>query len=114
MNSKEEKLKAQKEITEVLLKYQGNLDSEVTERLKADMQSDNKLSKSIRPASLIFTTFVVSAFAITDGNFGDFMVDKAYITLFQSLMLLQYGFYFGSRGIEKITKGVNINIKGKK
>jgi len=113
VTNKKERLAAQKEITEVLLAYQVEVDSEVTERLKIEMQSDNKLTKMIRPLSLIFTTIVVSALAITDGNFGSFVVDDLYIELFKSLMGLQYMFYFGSRGAEKIMEKIYTNKKEK-
>lgn len=110
VTNKKEKLAAQKEITEVLLAYQTSLDDELTERLKIEMQSDNKLTKLIRPLSLIFTTVVVSALAITDGNFGgSFVVDDMYIELFKSLMGVQYMFYFGSRGVEKIMEKIYIS-----
>jgi len=114
VTSKEEKLTAQKEITEILLSYQGEVDNQVTERLKIDMQSDNKFAKMIRPLTLVFTTVVVSILAFTDGNILSFAVGEEYISLFQSLMLLQYGFYFGSRGLEKIAKNVNLTVNGKK
>lgn len=114
VTSKQEKLAAQKEITEILLTYQTELDSEVTERLRIDMQSDNKLSKIIRPLTLIFTTIVVSLLAVSDGNILSFTVNESYISLFQSLMLLQYGFYFGSRGMEKIAKNINVSVNNKK
>ena len=107
----EEKMAAEKAITEVLANYQISLDAEVTERLSIDMNSDSVLSKNIRPITLIFTTIVITSLAITHGNFGDFVVEEAYITLFQSLLILQYGFYFGSRGIEKVIQSINSNKK---
>lgn len=106
VTNKEEKLKAQKEVTETLLTYQADLDSEITERLKIDMQSDNKFAKIIRPLTLSFTTLLVAVLAITDGNLGQFVVSEEYITLFKSLMSLQYMFYFGSRGAEKIVEKI--------
>ena len=71
------------------------------------MKSDSTLTKMIRPLSVIFTTLVISALAITHGNFGDFVVDESYIVLFKNLLILQYGFYFGSRGIEKVVETIN-------
>ena len=111
ITNKEEKMAAEKAITEVLANYQISLDAEVTERLSIDMNSDSVLSKNIRPITLIFTTVVITSLAITHGNFGDFVVEEAYITLFQSLLILQYGFYFGSRGVEKVIQSINSNKK---
>jgi hypothetical protein len=76
-------------------------EAELTKRHKNDMMSDSWLSKNVRPLSLVFSTFVVTLMTFTDGNLGEFVISDAYITLFQNLMLLQYGFYFGSRGLEK-------------
>ena len=54
--TKEEKLEAQRLITEILEKADKEAQEQVTERWKADMASDSKLSKNIRPAVLIFLT----------------------------------------------------------
>jgi hypothetical protein len=43
-----------------------------------------------------------------DGNFLEFTIKPAYIDLFQALLMLVFGAYFGSRGLEKIYQ-----IKGK-
>ena len=79
-------------------------EKEITSRHQADMQSDNKLSKNIRPLSLIFLLAVVSVLSITDGNVGEFTVGESYITLFNSLLIVAFGFYFGGRSLEKTFK----------
>jgi len=86
-----------------------NMEGELTERLKLDMKSDSWLSKNIRPLSLVFMTVVVSIlafFTIFDQQFTPTQLDtmKQWVPLFQTLMLTIYGFYFGSRGLEKIQK----------
>jgi hypothetical protein len=77
----------------------------VTERHKTDMGSDSWLSKNIRPMALIFLTVSVVVLAYVtlfvdsvDGNVLD-----SWIGLFSGLLMLVYGFYFGSRGLEKIS-----------
>ena len=102
--SKEEKKKLEKEITEVILSHEEALEAEVTKRWQADMVSDNKLSKNIRPLSLIFTTAVVTIMAFTHGNIGEFVIDEAYIATFKAIMLAQYLAYFGSRGYVQAMK----------
>jgi hypothetical protein len=107
ITNKEERMAAEKAVSEVLLNYQVDLDKEVTERLKIDMASDSELAKIVRPLSLIFTTLVITVLALTDGNIGGFTVGEEYILLFKSLLILQYGFYFGSRAAEKIVTTIN-------
>ena len=52
--SKEEKARFEKEMTEVFIKAEADQQKNVSERWKADMASDNYLSKSVRPLCLIF------------------------------------------------------------
>jgi len=96
-----ERKQAKLAIKEMFESYELKHQEELTERHKQDMMSDSWLSKNIRPLSLVFSTAVVTLMTFTDGNIGSFEISDAYITLFQNLMLLQYGFYFGSRGMEK-------------
>ena len=89
--------------------HEENLENELTERLKLDMKSDSWLSKNIRPMALIFMTLVVSLLAfltIFTSTLKPTQLDtvKDWIPFFQNIMLVIYGFYFGSRGFEKIQK----------
>ena len=111
ITNKEEKMAAEKAITEVLLEHQSNLDNEVTERLKADMTSDSWLSKNIRPMTLIFVTAIVTGITLFDGNIGDFAINTSYLPIWQSAFVTIFMFYFGSRGLEKIAQNVNLNKK---
>jgi hypothetical protein len=89
--------------------HEENLEKELTERLKLDMKSDSWLSKNVRPMALIFTTLVVSITAmctIFDSNLTQQQLEalKEWQPFFTNLMMVIYGFYFGSRGLEKIQK----------
>jgi hypothetical protein len=97
----EERKKLKNALRQQMNNFALSIEGEVSKRHESDMKSDNWLSKSIRPLSLIFTTVMVTLFAMTDGNIGGFAIKPEYISLFQSLMLAQYAFYFGSRGMEK-------------
>lgn len=66
----------------------------VTRRWEADALSDSWLSKNVRPISLVFLTLVYAT--------GFFM--EYDLTIINQLLLLVYGAYFGSRGLEKIRK----------
>jgi len=99
--SKEEKLEAQRKITEILEKADKEAQEQVTERWKADMNSDSWLSKNIRPAVLIYLTFIFTMLTFFDGNVGVFKVAEEYIPIFQTLLVTVYSVYFVGRSWEK-------------
>tara|TARA_E500000318_G_scaffold53851_1_gene50130 strand:- start:4928 stop:5359 length:432 start_codon:yes stop_codon:yes gene_type:complete len=74
----------------------------VTERWKADMGSDVKLAKLIRPLTLIalMTMFCLTMIFDSLDNWP-FNVKDSYIDLLQILMLTSFGAYFAGRTIEK-------------
>ena len=76
---------------------------EVTKRWSADMNSDSWLSKNIRPLSLAFLTLSLFLYIVLDSSLEGFKIDKSWIDLMSSLLLLTYGGYFGARALEKIT-----------
>ena len=102
--TKEEKLEAQRLITEILEKADKEAQEQVSERWKADMASDSKLSKNIRPAILIFLTVIFVICAFFDGNIGEFKIADEYIPIFQTLLVTVYGAYFVGRSWEKLNK----------
>ena len=79
--------------------------SNVTERWKADMGSDVKLAKLIRPVTLIalMSMFMVTMVADSMDNWP-FNVKDSYVDLLQVLMLTAFGAYFAGRTIEKAKK----------
>lgn len=81
--------------------YQNN----VTERWKADMNSDIKLAKLIRPVTLI-TLMVMFCMTMVFDSLDNwpFNVKDSYIDLLQILMLTSFGAYFAGRTIEKTKK----------
>ena len=52
--SAEEKLAAEQKIKDLVMGYEAEMQKQVTERWKMDMQSDSWLSKNIRPLVLVF------------------------------------------------------------
>jgi len=77
----------------------------VTSRHGSDMTSDSWLSKNIRPLALAYLTIITTGLAIW--TIGWMPADKmpilqAWISLITALLLTVYGFYFGSRGLEKL------------
>ena len=105
----EAKAKAQKELLQ--MQQEGRLAElnadnieaqEITKRQQADMGSDSWLSKNIRPLSLIALFFAYIIFAIMSA-FGINTNDN-YTMLLGQWGQLAFGFYFGSRGLEKIAE----------
>tara|TARA_R100000030_G_scaffold23665_1_gene17062 strand:- start:269 stop:715 length:447 start_codon:yes stop_codon:yes gene_type:complete len=77
----------------------------VTERWKADMSSDVKLAKLIRPITLLSLMGMFMLTMIFDSlDNWPFNVKDSYIDLLQILMLTAFGAYFAGRTIEKSRK----------
>lgn len=77
----------------------------VTERWKADMGSDVKLAKLIRPVTLICLMVMFMATMVADSmDDWPFNVKDSYVSLLEILMLTAFGAYFAGRTIEKARK----------
>ena len=87
-----------KAMEEAEIEFQNN----VTERWKADMGSDVKLAKLIRPVTLIclMTMFMLTMVADSMDDWP-FNVKDSYVSLLEILMLTAFGAYFAGRTIEK-------------
>jgi len=77
----------------------------VTARWKADMGSDLKLAKLIRPVTLICLMVMFMATMVADSLDNlPFNVKDSYVSLLEILMLTAFGAYFAGRTIEKSRK----------
>ncbi len=99
--SKEEQARFEKEMEEVFIKAEIDLEKEISLRHKNDMVSDSWLSKNIRPLLTIFSLILYTIFSITDGNIGNFNIQDNYVNMLGQIVIMSLGFYFTSRGIEK-------------
>jgi hypothetical protein len=102
--SKVEKAQFEKEMEEIFIKAELDLEREITNRHAADMASDSFLSKNIRPMLTIFSLVLYTLFALIDGNIGEFNIANQYVDLLGQIVIMSLGFYFTSRGIEKTAK----------
>ncbi|ACF12745.1 conserved hypothetical protein [Chloroherpeton thalassium ATCC 35110] len=100
----EERLQLKAQIEALVYDHSNRMAAELTERLKADMASDNWLAKSVRPLLLIGSFVLFFLASLADGNFGGFQIKDIYIPIYKEIMLTGVMFYFGSRGIEKISQ----------
>jgi|TARA_R100000084_G_scaffold58902_1_gene25071 hypothetical protein len=87
-----------KAVLEAEVQFQNN----VTERWKADMGSDVKLAKYIRPVTLISLMVMFMGTMVLDSLDNlPFNVKNSYVSLLEILMLTVFGAYFAGRTVEK-------------
>ena len=102
--SAEEKAAAEKQIKDMILGYEAEMQKQVTERWKLDMNSDSWLSKNIRPLVLIFLVICTMLLIFIDAGFLNFNVKDSYVDLLQLVLITVIGAYFGGRSLEKVKK----------
>jgi len=102
--SKEEKLEAELKIKEMVMSYEAEMQKQVTERWKMDMQSDSWLSKNIRPLVLIFLVVSTVLLIFIDAGIIQFEVKSSWVDLLQLVLITVIGAYFGGRSLEKVKK----------
>lgn len=94
----------QREVALELVKLDMKAQEDVTNRWKYDMESDNWLSKNVRPLALIFLTVATVLIAISDSMNWNFHVDSGWIDLLKTLLITVYTAYFAGRSFEKYRK----------
>tara|TARA_Y100001938_G_scaffold144491_1_gene219135 strand:- start:260 stop:652 length:393 start_codon:yes stop_codon:yes gene_type:complete len=102
--SKEEKLEAEKQIKDMIMGYEAEMQKQVTERWKVDMQSDSWLSKNVRPMTLIFLIVCTVLLIFIDAGVLSFEVKSSWVDLLQLVLITVIGAYFGGRSLEKVKK----------
>ena len=102
--SKEEKLEAEKQIKDMIMGYEADMQQQVTKRWKVDMASDSWLSKNIRPLVLIFLVVSTVLMIFIDAGVIAFEVKDTWVDLLQLVLITVIGAYFGGRSLEKVKK----------
>ena len=102
--SKEEKLAAQQKIKELISNYETKMEANITDRWKADMNSDSWLSKNVRPLVLIFIVVCTVLMIFIDAGTISFTVEQKWTDLLQLVLITVIGAYFGGRSFEKTKK----------
>jgi hypothetical protein len=113
VTSKEEKMILKNAMQKMLLDSEAVVQENVTERWKADMNSDSWLSKNVRPMVLIFLVLCTMLLVFIDAGFIDFKVEDKWINLLEITLLTVIGAYFGGRSIEKV-KNTNLKVENEK
>ena len=102
--SKEEKMEAERKIKDMIMGYEAEMQKQVTERWRMDMQSDSWLSKNIRPLVLIFLVVSTVLLVFIDAGVIAFEVKASWVDLLQLVLITVIGAYFGGRSLEKVKK----------
>ena len=102
--SKEEKLAAEQKIKELISNYEVEMEKTITDRWKADMNSDSWLAKNVRPLVLIFLVLSTVLMIFIDAGTIKFQVESKWTDLLQLVLITVIGAYFGGRSLEKSKK----------
>ena len=102
--SKEEKLAAKQKMKELIADYETKMEANITDRWKADMNSDSWLSKNVRPLVLIFLVVSTVLMIFIDAGTIAFEVEQKWTDLLQLVLITVIGAYFGGRTMEKRVK----------
>lgn len=99
--TKDEKLKAEQKIQELISDYETKMEANITDRWKADMNSDSWLSKNVRPLVLVFLVVSTVLMIFIDAGTIAFEVEAKWTDLLQLVLITVIGAYFGGRTMEK-------------
>ena len=102
--SKEEKLEAERKIQDLIANHEVEMEKNITERWKMDMQSDSWLSKNIRPLVLVFLAVSTVLMIFIDAGTINFVVEDKWTDLLQLVLITVIGAYFCGRSLEKVKK----------
>ena len=102
--SKEEKLEAKRKMQKLIADYETKMEQNITDRWKADMNSDSWLSKNVRPLVLIFLVISTVLMIFIDAGTIAFEVEEKWTDLLQIVLITVIGAYFGGRTMEKRKK----------
>ena len=100
--SGEEKLAAEQKVKELISNYEVEMEKTITDRWKADMNSDSWLAKNIRPMTLAFLVISTVLMIFIDAGTIKFVVEEKWTDLLQIVLITVIGAYFGGRSLEKV------------
>lgn len=104
IRTKDEKANFEKEMTQIFIEAESQMQKNVTERWKADLEHGNWLTRSVRPLVLIFLIISTVILVFIDSGSIKFAVDEKWTDLLQLVLMTTIGAYFGGRSVEKFKK----------
>ena len=103
--TKEEKARStRKKIKDMIMSYEAEMQKQVTERWKMDMNSDSWLSKNIRPLVLVFLVVATVLLIFIDAGAISFKVQDKWTDLLQLVLITVIGALLRRRSLEKVKK----------
>ena len=97
----DEKRKFQKEMETIFINAEADMQKNVTERWKADLEHGNWLTRSVRPLVLIFLIVSTVLLVFIDSGSIQFEVEEKWVELLQLTLITTVGAFFGGRSYEK-------------
>lgn len=104
IRTKDEKAEFEKEMTQIFIEAEKEIQKNVTERWKADLEHGNWLTRSVRPLVLVFLIVSTVLMVFIDSGSIQFQVEDKWTDLLQIVLITVIGAYFGGRSVEKIRK----------
>lgn len=104
IRTKDEKAEFEKEITQIFIEAEKEMQKNVTERWKADLEHGNWLTRSVRPLVLVFLIISTVLMVFIDSGSIAFEVEDKWTDLLQIVLITVIGAYFGGRSVEKLRK----------
>ena len=104
IRTKEEKAEFEKEMTKIMIQAEAEMQKNVTDRWKADLEHGNWLTRSVRPLVLIFLIVSTVLMVFIDSGSINFNVEEKWTDLLQLVLITVIGAYFGGRSFEKFKK----------
>lgn len=105
VHTKDEQAAFKKEMDKIWIAAEADMQKNVTERWKVDLQHGNWLTRSVRPLILIFLVVSTVLMVFIDSGFIAFEVKEKWTDLLQLVLMTTIGAYFGGRSLEKVKKG---------
>lgn len=102
----EEKDKFEKEMTQLFMKHEADMEKNITDRWISD-NSASQLTKNIRPIVLLFLVVSTVVMIFIDAGMITFEVEDKWTDLLQLTLITVISAYFGGRSFEKIKQGKN-------
>ena len=104
IRTKDEKAEFEKEMTKIMIQAEAEMQKNVTDRWKADLEHGNWLTRSVRPLVLIFLIVSTVLMVFIDSGSINFNVEQKWTDLLQLVLITVIGAYFGGRSFEKFKK----------
>jgi hypothetical protein len=103
VQTKEEKDAFEKEMTQLFMKHEADMEKNITDRWVSD-NSASQLTKNIRPIVLLFLVVSTVVMIFIDAGMITFEVEDKWTDLLQLTLITVISAYFGGRSFEKINK----------